>query len=131
MLTSTNHRFVSWRAYHHRLGLSRVVYRSGTRSLRRSTARSLGYHGRILLRATLLQGPERAERRAERAERKLRRHQSRNRETDPEVTIWLIEYNFNRPHQSLGYLAPIEYIERELAKICSPVLPLWSASTVF
>jgi len=48
-----------------------------------------------------------------------------------QVTIWLIEYNFNRPHQSLGYLAPIEYIERELAKICSPVLPLWSASTVF
>ena len=48
-----------------------------------------------------------------------------------QVTIWLIEYNFNRPHQSLGYLAPIEYIERELAKICPPVLPMWSASTVF
>jgi len=28
-----------------------------------------------------------------------------------------------------GYLAPIEYIEKELAKIYSPVLPMWSAST--
>jgi len=41
---------------------------------------------------------------------------------------WLIEYNFNRPHQSLAYLALVEYIEKELAKICSPVLPMWSAS---
>ena len=36
-----------------------------------------------------------------------------------------------KPYQSLGYLAPVEYIERELAKIRSPVLPMWSASTVF
>jgi len=36
---------------------------------------------------------------------------------------------FNRPHQSLGYLAPIEHIEKELAKICCSVLPMWSAST--
>jgi len=50
-------------------------------------------------------------------------------ELNPELTEWLIEYNFNRPHQSLGYLAPIGYIERELAKIHSPVLPMWSAST--
>jgi len=50
-------------------------------------------------------------------------------ELNPELTEWLIEYNFNRPHQSLGYLTPIEYIERELAKIHSPVLPMWSAST--
>ena len=42
---------------------------------------------------------------------------------------WLIEYNFNRPHQSPGYLATVEYIERELAKIRRPVLPMWSAST--
>jgi len=53
---------------------------------------------------------------------------------DPEefnarLTEWLIEYNFNRPHQSLGYLAPIEYIERELAKTHGQVLPMWSAST--
>ena len=42
---------------------------------------------------------------------------------------WLIEYNFNRPHQSLAYLTPIDYIEKALAKICCPVLPMWSAST--
>jgi len=39
-------------------------------------------------------------------------------------------YNFNCPHQSLVYLTPVECIERELAKIHSPVLPMWSASTV-
>jgi len=50
-------------------------------------------------------------------------------ELNPRLTEWLIEYNFNRPHQSLGYLAPTEYIERELAKIHSPVLPMWSATT--
>jgi len=44
---------------------------------------------------------------------------------NPRLTEWLIEYNFNRPHQSLGYLAPIDYIEREIAKICSPALPMW------
>jgi len=31
---------------------------------------------------------------------------------------------------SLFYLTPVEYIERELTKIRSPVLPMWSASTV-
>jgi transposase InsO family protein len=50
-------------------------------------------------------------------------------ELNPRLTEWLIEYNFNRPHQSLGYLAPIEYIKKELAKIHSPVLPMWPAST--
>jgi transposase InsO family protein len=50
-------------------------------------------------------------------------------EFNPRLTEWLIEYNFNRPHQSVGYLAPVEYIERELTKIRSPVLPMWSAST--
>jgi len=48
---------------------------------------------------------------------------------NPRLTEWLIEYNFNRPHQSLAYLSPVEYIEKELAKIRSPVLPMWSAST--
>jgi len=50
-------------------------------------------------------------------------------ELNPRLTEWLIEYNFNRPHQSLAYLTPMEYIEKELAKIHSPVLPMWSAST--
>jgi len=50
-------------------------------------------------------------------------------ELNPCLTEWLVEYNYNRPHQSLAYLSPIEYIENGLAKIRSPVLPMWSAST--
>jgi len=45
------------------------------------------------------------------------------------LTEWLVEYNFNRPHQSLVYLTPVEYIEKEFAKTHSSVLPMWSAST--
>jgi len=52
-------------------------------------------------------------------------------ELNPRLTEWLIEYNFNRPHQSLAYLTPVEYIEKQLAKIHSPVLPMWSASTFY
>jgi len=51
-------------------------------------------------------------------------------ELNPRLTEWLIEYNFNRPHQSLAYLTPMGYIEKALTKIRSPVLPMWSASTV-
>jgi transposase InsO family protein len=53
-------------------------------------------------------------------------------ELNPGLTEWLIptsRHNFNRPHQSLAYLTPVEYIEKELAKIHSPVLAMWSAST--
>jgi len=39
------------------------------------------------------------------------------------------EYNFNRPRQSFDYLAPRVYIEKEVTKIRSLVLPVWSAST--
>jgi len=46
-----------------------------------------------------------------------------NEELNPRLTEWLIKYNSNRPHQSLAYLSPVEQIERELAKIRSPVLP--------
>lgn len=28
------------------------------------------------------------------------------------LTEWLIEYNFNRPHQTLGYLTPIEFTQK-------------------
>ncbi|MCM8778862.1 MAG: integrase core domain-containing protein [Candidatus Omnitrophica bacterium] len=47
------------------------------------------------------------------------------------LTEWLIEYNFNRPHKSLDYLTPMEYIEKELPKIRNPaeLLPMWSART--
>jgi hypothetical protein len=41
-----------------------------------------------------------------------------------ELHILATEYNFNCPHQSLGCLASVEYIEKELAKICCPVLPM-------
>jgi transposase InsO family protein len=50
-------------------------------------------------------------------------------ELNPRLIEWLIEYNFNRPHQSLPYVTPIGYIQEELVKIRSPVLPMWSAST--
>ena len=40
-----------------------------------------------------------------------------------------IEYNFNRPHQSVDYLAPGVCIEKEVTRIRSLVLPVWSAST--
>jgi len=36
------------------------------------------------------------------------------------LTEWLIEYNFKRPHQSLGYKTPIEF---------SKVLPMYSSCT--
>jgi transposase InsO family protein len=37
-------------------------------------------------------------------------------EFNPRLTEWLIEYNFNRPQQSFGYIAPVEYIEKNLLK---------------
>jgi len=36
------------------------------------------------------------------------------------LTEWLIEYNFVRPHQALGYIAPIQFTEKTLK-----VLPMW------
>jgi len=39
------------------------------------------------------------------------------KELNPRLTEWLIKYNFNRPHQSLAYHTPVEYTEKELAKI--------------
>jgi|GEM_PF-3705061 len=46
-------------------------------------------------------------------------------EFSKDLTRWLIECNFNRPHKALDYLTPIEYIERELIRIRGPsgVLP--------
>jgi transposase InsO family protein len=38
-------------------------------------------------------------------------------ELNSRLTEWLIEYKFNRPHQSLAYHTPVEYTEKELAKI--------------
>jgi len=30
------------------------------------------------------------------------------------LTDWLVEYNFNRPHQSLEYATPIEFLTKKL-----------------
>ncbi|MBU0477845.1 transposase [bacterium] len=38
-------------------------------------------------------------------------------EFNPAVTNWLIEYNFNRPHQALDYLTPMRYIVRITMRI--------------
>jgi len=46
-------------------------------------------------------------------------------ELNPQFAEWLIEYNFTRPHQSLSYLTPVEYIEHEFAKISHQVLPMY------
>lgn len=35
-------------------------------------------------------------------------------ELNPRLSEWLREYTFNHHHQFLGYLAPIEYIEKQL-----------------
>jgi len=40
------------------------------------------------------------------------------------LTDWLIEYNFNRPHQSLDYLTPIEFNQKYMK-----VSERWSSST--
>ena len=36
------------------------------------------------------------------------------------LTDWLIEYNFNRPHQSLDYLSPGEYIDQYQKGVFTP-----------
>ena len=52
-----------------------------------------------------------------------------NLTTDTEIfnrdlTEWLVEYNFRRPHQSLGYIAPINFQVKYLK-----VLPMYPSST--
>lgn len=44
------------------------------------------------------------------------------------LTEWLVEYNFERPHQALDYLTPIEYLEVTLEKQ-QKLLPMYSAGT--
>lgn len=44
------------------------------------------------------------------------------------LTEWLIEYNFERPHESLDYLTPFEYLENTLT-LNEKVLPMYSAWT--
>lgn len=42
-----------------------------------------------------------------------------------DLTEWLVDYNFDRPHQTLDYQSPIEYATTRF-----PVSPMWSASTI-
>lgn len=47
---------------------------------------------------------------------------------EPEVfnsllTDWLVEYNFNRPHQSLGYLSPMEFLYQKQREKVLPKSP--------
>ena len=48
------------------------------------------------------------------------------------LTDWLIEYNFVRPHETLDYLTPMEYIEKyqnRLAEKQTKLLPMCPAWT--
>lgn len=45
---------------------------------------------------------------------------------NPLLTEWLIEYNFNRPHQSLGYSTPIEFLSQKMG---GKLLPIYSTRT--
>jgi len=49
-------------------------------------------------------------------------------EFNKELTEWLVEYNFVRPHQALDYMTPIEYLEYILTKQ-RKLLPMYSART--
>ena len=44
------------------------------------------------------------------------------------LTEWLIEYNFNRPHKSLGYVSPINFLSQFQNQ---KVLPMYSTRTVY
>ena len=45
-------------------------------------------------------------------------------EVNASLTEWLITYNAVRPHQSLGYLTPLEFAEEY-----TQVLPMYSSHT--
>ncbi len=45
-------------------------------------------------------------------------------EANLDLTEWLVEYNFHRPHQSLGFDSPIVYAQKHYE-----VSPMWSATT--
>jgi len=40
------------------------------------------------------------------------------------LTGWLVEYNFNRSHQSLGYATPIEFLTEKLDEKVLPMCPI-------
>jgi len=52
------------------------------------------------------------------------------KEFNKELTVWLEEYNFERPHQTLDYLTPYEYLENTLQKQ-QKLLPMYSTSAQY
>lgn len=46
-------------------------------------------------------------------------------EANGDLTPWLIEYNYERPHEALDYQTPLEYAQQ----YCFKVLPMPPAST--
>jgi len=50
---------------------------------------------------------------------------------NPLLTEWLIEYNFNRPHQSLGYSTPMDFLNEKLNRNQNEkVLPMYPICTI-
>ncbi len=49
------------------------------------------------------------------------------KDANQDLTLWLIKYNFQRPHQSLDYQTPIEYAQLKYPE----VLPMYPARTFF
>lgn len=47
-------------------------------------------------------------------------------DANDDLTQWLIQYNADRPHQSLGYQTPLAYAQQEF-----PVSPMWASSTCY
>ena len=45
-------------------------------------------------------------------------------EFNPRLAQWLVEYNFNRPHRSLGMLSPMEFFQK-----CQGVSPMYPTHT--
>lgn len=46
-------------------------------------------------------------------------------EANQDLTHWLVEYNAERPHQSLEYQSPLVYAQQHF-----PVSPMWASSTI-
>ena len=46
------------------------------------------------------------------------------------LTEWLVEYNFNRPHQSLGYLTPMEFLAQKQESNLLPMCPTRAAAEI-
>ncbi|MBI3486248.1 DDE-type integrase/transposase/recombinase [Candidatus Daviesbacteria bacterium] len=45
------------------------------------------------------------------------------------LTDWLIEYNSHRPHQTLDYQTPLQYLDNYYLQTQQQVLPIYSSST--